>query len=233
MVGGPQAIMGMVERLEALPLEVSTDPETHSDSGRLGLQLGQLAVMARLAIRAGNRIQAGALGVLSEQAFRHNHRNQNQVGTGRAEVMVDLATEAIELADGLLADQDGGAEAEQLDLLAMAQAFLDKAEIALVAGEDGRAAHLAHMAEWWALKAVVLPGGITDEEAQLIFDLATSLLEDAGAALELIEPSDLQIALLARATKMLENGEANLENGTCRGLGALWQSAVISSYLIG
>ncbi len=95
-----------------------------------------------------------------------------------------------------------------------------------------RAAHLAHQAQWWALKAVVLPGGITDEEARSILGLATTLLDQAGTAVG-PDPTDLQTALLTKATRMLESGKANVGNGVCRGLGALWQSAVISSYLIG
>jgi hypothetical protein len=230
--GGSNAIVGMVERLEALPLAVTADPDVFSNSGKLGLQLGKLAVMARKAIRAGEQTRAGALGVLSEQAFRHNHRRQNLVGAGRPELAVAFGAEAAGLAKRILSEQDPAADTEQLDLLATAEEFQLQAERALETGEGVRAAHFAHMAQWWALKAVVLPGGITDEEARFILGVATTLLDQAGVAVGL-EPTDLQAALLAKATRMLEHGKANLENGECRGIGALWQSAVISSYLIG
>lgn len=231
MAGGTQAILGMVERLEALPLAVSGDPNAFTGSGKLGQQLGQLAVRAREAIRAGDRTRAGALGVLAEQAFRHNYRHQYGVETSRAEVAVALGAEAVELAGRVLSEQEGGAETEQSEFLATAEEFLAQAQAALEAGEEGRAAHLAHMAQWWSLKAVVIPGGITDEEARFVLGLATTLFEQAGAAVG-SEPTDLQAALLARAARMLEQGQANMENGSCRGLGALWQAAVISSYLV-
>ncbi len=232
MAGGAQAIVGMVERLESLPVAVAGDPNAFTNAGKLGQQLGQLAVQARKAIRAGNRTQAGALGVLAEQAFRHNHRHQYGVATARAELSVALGAEAVELAQRILNEQAGGADTEQLDLLATAEEFLAGARGALEAGEDGRAIHLAHLAEWWALKAVVLPGGITPEEARFMHDLAQTLLDQARTELG-SEPTDLQAALLAKAARMLQNGEANLGNGSCRGMGALWQSAVISSYLLG
>lgn len=232
MASGSNAIMGMVERLESLPVAVTSDPDAFLNSGKLGLQLGQLAVMAREAVRTGQRTRAGALGVLSEQAFRHNHRHQNQVGSARAEVYVELAGEAVHLAAELLGERDGGADTEQADLLALATEFLLQAQEALGAEADSQAFHLAHMAQWWALKAVVLPGGISDEDVELILSLATELLPDAEAAVAL-DPTDLKTALLTKATRMLENGNANVGNGVCRGIGAFWQSAVISSYLIG
>jgi len=231
--GGTPAIAGMVERMEALPLAITSDPDAFVTSGKLGLQIGMIAEQAREAMQSRNHTRAGALGVLSEQAFRHNHRHQNQVGVGeRAEVAVALAGEAVELATEILGEQDGGADTEQLDLLTTAEEFLAQAEAALEAGEKTRASHLAHMAQWWALKALILPGGITDEDARFILGLATGLLADAEAAVE-ADPTDLRTALLVKAARMLENGTANVGNGKCRGLGALWQSAVISSFLIG
>lgn len=229
--GGPTAVQGMIERLESLPLEVSADPDAFLNSQKLGLQLGQLATQARTAYRKGQSAEAGGLGVLAEQAFRHNRRHQNQVGAGRAEVMVALGGEAVELATELVGAQSA-TDTEQADLLETAKQFQASAEAALEAGEDRRAAHLAHLAQWWSLKAVVLPGGITDEEARAMLDLAETLLAEATTALG-PEPTELQAALLTRATRLLERGKEGAGNGTCRGLGALWQSAVISSYLLG
>ena len=230
MAGGSTAIAGMVERMEALPLAITSDPDAFATSGKLGLQIGMIAEKAREALRSGDQTRAGALGVLSEQAFRHHYRHQNQLGVGeRAEVAVALAEEAVNLATGILGQQEG----ESGELLATAGEFLTQAQAALDSpGEETRAAHLAHMAQWWALKALILPEGITDEEAGAILDLATTLLPDATLAVE-AEPTELRTALLVKATRMLGAGRANVGNGKCRGLGALWQSAVISSFLIG
>ena len=230
--GGSAAILGTVERLEALPLMVTADQESFTNSGKLGLQLGKLATMAREAIRAGDQTRAGALGVLAEQAFRHNHRWQHQVEASRAEIAVALGAEAVELAKRVLSEQGDVTDTEQGDLLATAEAFLVQAQRALEAGEEARAAHLAHQAQWWALKAVILPGGITDEDARSVLTLAERLLDGARSAVG-PEPTQLQAALLTKAARMLEHGKTNLSNGNCRGIGALWQSAVISSYLIG
>jgi hypothetical protein len=236
LAGGPLAIVGMVERLEALPAMISADPDAFTNSAKLGLQIGQLAERARQAHQAGDGTGAGALCVLGEQAFRHNHRHQYQhqqeLGITRAELAVSLGAEAIELAERILNDQ-AVADTESQEYLDTAEEFLAQARAALEAGEEARAAHLAHLAQWWALKAIVLPGGITDEEARFILDLAETLLTEAKDALSGVEPTELQAALLARAERLLERGKEKLGNGERRGLGALWQSAVISSFLIG
>ena len=76
--------------------------------------------------------------------------------------MVALGAEAVELATRLIGDP-GTADTEQVEFLRTAMEFQTGAEAALEAGEDRRAVHLAKLAQWWSLKAVVLPGGITDE----------------------------------------------------------------------
>jgi len=47
------------------------------------------------------------------------------------------------------------------------------------------------------------------------------------------EPTALQAALLQRARRLIEAGLAKLEEGQHRGVGALWRSAVICTWLIG
>jgi len=227
--GGPWAIQAQLERLESLPVMVAGDPEGYQDPQGFGLQLGELGQGARNAYRKGNRIQAGEMGVLGEQAVRRRQRDQDNALAAHPEVKVELGATAIELAQGILDEE--GADEEQLDLMAVAQEFQARANDLLEAGEVRWAAHFAHLAEWWALKAVVLPGGVTDAEAAFLLELAQTLYDEAVVAVG-DEPDELQAALLRRATHMLEAGEANLSNGTCRGLGALWQVAVISSYLI-
>ncbi len=229
-MGGPRAIEAMVERLEALPLAIGADPECYQDPQGLGQQMGQLAQGARNAFRKGKRIQAGGLGVLGEQAIRQRLQDGTHSLTGRPEIWVDLGAAAVDLATDLLAQ--GTPDQEQLDLLAAAQEYMAQSRAALEAGELGRAIHFAHQAQWWALKAVVLPGGITEEEAAAMLDLARSLLADAEAAVG-AEPTELETAFLAKAKGMLTAGEAQVSNGVHRGVGALWQVAVIATYLLG
>lgn len=228
--GGRWALEAQLERLESLPVMVAGDPESFQDPQGFGLQLGLLAGEARKAFRNGNRLQAAQMGVLGEQALRRRQRDQDYVLAGHPEVKVELGSEAIELATRILGE--AGADEEQGDLLAVAEELQARGDAALEAGELRWAVHYAHLAQWWALKAVVLPGGITEEEVAFVLELAQTLYGDAVVAAG-AEPDELQAALLQMAGRMLAAGEENLNNGTCRGLGALWQAAVISSYLIG
>ena len=227
--GGPRALQAQVERLESLPVTVAADPDGFQNPQGLALQLGLLAQNARNAHQQGNRIQAAQMGVLGEQAVRRHQRDQEGLLAGYPEVKVALGAEAIELATRILGDQ--GADDEQGDLLAVAEEFQAKAMEALEAGYLRRAVHYAHLAQWWALKAIVLPGGITDEEARYVLDLAQTLFDEAVLVVG-ADPDELQAELLRRASLMLEAGKGALTNGTCRGIGALWQTAVISSYLL-
>jgi len=226
--GGAMALQAQFERLEALQVMVQGDPESFEDPQGFALQLGKLAEGARYAYQNGNRIQACQMGVLAEQAVRTRQRDQANVLASHPELKVELGAAAIALAREIL-----GAEPDetQLDLLAVAEELQALAEAALQEGEIRWAVHYARIAEWWALKAVVLPEGITEEEAAFILDLAQTLYAEA---LDLVgtEPDEIQAALLEKAARMLTVGEENLANGTCRGLGALWQAAVISSYLL-
>jgi len=134
------------------------------------------------------------------------------------------------LAERILTEQ--GADEEQAAFLASAKEFQARAEAALAAGELREAAYLAGLAEWQALKALVLPGGITDEEIRAMLNLATEQYTAAVAAVG-ENPTELQARLLLRARHMLENGEEHVLAGNVRGIGALWRSAVISTWLIG
>jgi len=228
--GGLRAMQGQLERLESLPVMVQGDPDSFEDPQGFAWRLGELGTQARNAYRNGNRVQAGQLGVLAEQAVRTRQRDQASLLAGHPEVKVELGAVAIALADGILSEQ--GADEEQLFLLALAEEFQAMAVEAQDGGYLRIAVHFSHLAEWWALKAVVLPGGVTDDETAFILELAQTLYADALVAVG-EEPDELQAALLLKATRMLEAGESNVNSGTCCGLGALWQVAVISSYLTG
>ena len=116
--------------------------------------------------------------------------------------------------------------------LANAHEMLEKAEQALANGNFARAVHFAQHAQWSALKAVILPGGITQEELRTMLQLAEALLMDAEVALG-DEASGLELRLLNRAGSLIEIGIERLEAGHKRGVAALWRSAVISTWLIG
>jgi HEPN domain-containing protein len=227
--GGPRALGALVERLESLPVTVAADPDGFHDPQGFGVQMAGLAEGARNAYRKGNRIRAGEMGVLAEQAVRLRQRDQTHALAGNPELKVELGAQAVALAERILGEE--GTADERMDFLEVAKGFQSKAEESLLAGELRWAAHYAHLAQWWALKAVVLPDGVTEEEIEALQELAQTLFDDASAAVE-SDPTELKEALLQRAARLLEAGRSNQNNGTCRGLGALWQSAVISAYLV-
>jgi hypothetical protein len=93
----------------------------------------------------------------------------------------------------------------------------------------GRAIHLSNLAEWTALKAVVLPGGITDEEARAMRELAEAQYAAAAAG----ELTTEETLLQHRARVYIDNGAQALESGTPRGVAPLWRAAVICSWIVG
>jgi HEPN domain-containing protein len=110
--------------------------------------------------------------------------------------------------------------------------MLALAEEALASGRYARAVHFAHHAHWSALKAVILPGGITEDELRAMAELAHRLFEEAKVALG-DDPTELEERLLALAGRLIERGEQKLEEGHVRGVAPLWRGAVISRWLIG
>jgi hypothetical protein len=143
---------------------------------------------------------------------------------------VRLGASAIALATRIL--EETGATEEQLRFLNGAAEYQEEAVAALEAGNYRRAVHLARLAEWWALKAVVVPGGITDEELRYMVELADGLLTDARAAVG-ADPTAAKEALLKRAARQIETGTARIQSGNARGLAPLWLGSVICFFLLG
>jgi HEPN domain-containing protein len=148
----------------------------------------------------------------------------------RAELAIALALESIELADRML--EGTTPSEEQLRFLQHAQGLLRRAEHALEAGRPAAAVELAEAAQIAALKAVVLPRGISDEEARAIHDAAKDLLRQAHEAVG-GDATEIERHLLALADRLFQAGSDQLAKGTVRGVVALWKSAAISSFLIG
>jgi HEPN domain-containing protein len=149
---------------------------------------------------------------------------------GRVELAVALGGEAVEIAARLLEPR---ADEQQKRLLAEARELQRQAEAALKAGHEQRAMELAESASQTALKAVVLPGGITEQEARMIHDVAQDLLRRAKDAVA-ANPTDMKRHLLAVAEQLFRVGTEHLGGrGMERALATLWKSATISSWLIG
>ena len=230
-MGGPRAAWSQVERLEYLITSVSEDPTAYSDAATLLGELGAFANRARVQLQDGNGLGAGALGVLAQQRHQQKRREHDPAARrDRADLAVALAGTAVSLATRILDGQDP--DDEQLRYLEAAGEYLAEAKAALEAGNDRRAVYLAEHAHWASLKALVLPGGVTAEEARAMADLAEDLYR---VALEAVgdEPTELHSALLQRARRLIEAGLAKLEEGQHRGVGALWRAAVICTWLIG
>jgi len=232
--GGQGALTASVERMEHLEEAVRADMGAYHDAQGLLGELAMLRQVARRQMGKGNLLDAAATGVLAEQRHRFRYR-WNQMDdpdrTARAELSVELGETAVSLATRLL-DEAGGPDDEQAVFLAIAQEQMAQAQAALEAGDLWRALHLSHLAQWSALKAVVLPGGVTDEEARVLHELALTLQEEAVAAVG-EAPTDLQALLLTRVERLIEHGEARLADGETRGIAAFWQAAVICTWLLG
>jgi hypothetical protein len=106
------------------------------------------------------------------------------------------------------------------------------AEAAFLAGDLREARYLAGLAFWQAWKAVLLPGEATADQVQEIHELATSLYDQAQAAVD-ADPTELRLDLLARAAALIEKAESRLAESDHAGLGALWRASVICAWLIG
>lgn len=219
---------GVVERIDAMAGWVGENPGAYADPLGLQRELNDLADRARMRLHQNDSLGAGERGVLAEQRMRQRQRpGNNGIGAGGADVSVALGASAVALATRLLDEQ--GADEEQLTYLASAVEYQSSAEAALKAGDVGRAIHYANLAEWTSLKAVVLPGGVTDEEARAMLELAESLYVQAAAA----ELTEVQALLLARARTMIDHGAESLESGSTRGVVPLWRAAVICSWIGG
>ncbi len=229
---GRHMAAALVERIEDLQALVDDDPDGYDRAEGLASELRRLAESARGALDAGDRDRAGGLGVLAEQRHRDRVRRVTDVDTrlARARLAVALGGTAVGLASGILEDQ--GADEEQLRFLAAAREYLAGAERALAAGEPRRAVHLAELAQWSALKALVLPGGVTMEEARAVERLAVGLYERAVVVLG-DGATPLQAELLGRARRHIAHGQQLLEEGYVRGVAPLWRAAVLCTWLIG
>jgi hypothetical protein len=225
---GGRFAAGVVERIEAMAGWVAENPGAYHDAVGLQGELNGMAEHARLRLHQNDSLGAGERGVLAEQRMRQRQRpGNNGIGGGGAELSVALGATAVALATRLLDEQ--GADEEQLAYLATAAEYQRGAEAALASGDVGRAIHLSNLAEWSALKAVVLPGGVTDEEARAMLDLAGSLYAEAAAA----DLTAEEALLLQRARTFIDHGAAALASGTARGVVPLWRAAVICSWIAG
>lgn len=169
-------------------------------------------------------------GVERDRRRRHDRARHHRHDVDRVRLAVGLGSTAVGLAARILHDE--GADEAQLRLLESAARFQEQAEAALAEGHAARAVAMAGKACWTALKAVVLPGGITEEEARFVHELAEERLRGARAEVE-GGGSAVEVVLLRWAARFFEIGSAQLAEGDVHGLAALWKSAVVSSWILG
>lgn len=243
--GGVPAVEDLLERLEDVLLTI--DDEVVDDPDALRAELETIIAEAEALLEAGDSVGAAALGILGEQRLRlrrGRHLRDFRVSEERARLEVGLAASAVALAERLLAEDAVSDDDVLTDTdpatdvannrnrwLAHANRWLDRAETALSNGFYARAVHAAHHAQWSALKAVVLPGGITAAEVLALLELSEDLYAEADASLG-DDATELQLRVLARAGELLEIGKARLDAGRLRGIAALWRSAMMSHWLI-
>jgi HEPN domain-containing protein len=239
--GGPEAIDALIERIEDLSITSAEDEDVFDDPGAVADELGTLADQARDRLAAADSLGAGERALLGEQRarFRRGRRDhRGDVLPERARLSVALAQTAVSLAERLIAAGDvqvtdvaSDVSDRQNRWLAHAKHMLEHAETALANGHFARAVHFAQHARWSALKAVILPGGITNEEIRAMVDLADELYAQAEAVVGDDSP-ELKQLLLRRAARLIEIGKNRLEQGYTRGVAALWRASVICDWLV-
>ncbi len=244
--GGQRAVVAMVERLEAVASTIGEDVDSFVTPAEVAAELNVIALSARDALSRGDTARAGERAVFGGQRThdrrtdgrrgrdrgtdRTGNDRRSDVGPDRAELAIQLGVTAVALAERLL--ENDVLDDEQTRYLETAHELLEKARTAFAEGQFGRAVHFAEAASWSALKAVVLPGGITEEELREMVDLAKSLLEEARAAIG-DAPTEIEVSMFERAQRLIEFGENAINEGKQRGVGPVWRGAVISAWLIG
>ncbi len=240
--GGVPAVEDLIERLEDILLTM--DAEVFDDPDALRAALESIIAEAHALLAGGDSVGAAARAILGEQHVRLRRGRRDRRGDiapERARLEVALAGTAVALAERLVADHVVPTDVAESDVperqnrwLAHARKMLERAEQALSNGRFARAVHFAQHAQWSALKAVILPGGITEGELEAMVKLAQTLHEQATTVIdEEPEPSELRVRLLNRAGDLIEIGIRKLGNGHKRGVAPLWRAAVISRWLIG
>jgi HEPN domain-containing protein len=236
-MGGRDAVEALIERIEELGLTTGEDGDLFDDADAVGDEMGTLADQARDLLARGDSVGAAERALLGEQRARLRRRD---VGPDRARLAVALAETAVSLAERLIASQDVPTPVRdavtdvanvQNRWLMHAHRMLERAQQALANGRYARAVHFAQHAHWSALKAVILPGGVTEEELKAMVDLADNLYAEAEASLP-DEPTELQKLMFQRAGRLIELGKTKLEEGNKRGVAALWRASVICAWLI-
>ena len=235
--GGLPAVEDLIERLEDYLLTI--DAELVDDPTALTAELEKIIAEAAALLESGDSVEAAARAILGEQRLRHRRGHRDRpfhIGEDRARLEVAFAGSSVALARRLIESDAAASDVEAHDhqnrWLAHAEHMLALAERALDNGSFSRAAHFAWHAQWSALKAVILPGGITEEELRMMVDVAETLLGETEAALG-DDPTELQVRLFNRAGDLFEIGVRRLEAGHKRGVAALWRSSTLSAWLIG
>ena len=233
--GGVDAVVALVERLEELALEAAEDGEDFEGAAALAEKLGALAVEARAFLDAGEYVRAAERALLGEQMARFWRRHHPD----RARLAVALANTAVNLAERLVTTDSlpvltlgtTDVSLQENRWLWHAKRMLAHAQTALTNGNWARAVHFAEHAHWSALKAVILPGGVTDEELTAMVELAHDLYAEAEIAIG-DTPTELEARLFARAGRLIAAGEAMVAEGKKRGIALVWRGAVISRWLM-
>jgi HEPN domain-containing protein len=241
--GGAEAVEALIERIEDLAAQIDDeDDDVFDDPAAVRARIEALAAEARAFLDSGDLLRAAERALLAEQIVRNNRGRRQfrgDVSPERAELAVSLAATAVQLAERLLNDEATPVRSlattdvrdHQNRWFVYAQAMLARARFALENGHYARAVHFAWHAQWAALKAVILPGGVTDEEIRAMVELAHHLYGEAEIAIG-DEPTELEARLIARAGRLIELGEQMLEDGFKRGVAPIWRAAVISRWLM-
>lgn len=218
--GAALLVAGFATACQDSPTAIGNEQETDEivlDEGALAMASYEADELAAIMIE------------VEAEANRTRPERDRRPDIDRVGIVVELSGTAVGLARRILEEQ--GADDEQKRFLKAAELLQRKATSALAQGDPNRAVAYAIDACWTSLKAIVLPGGVTEEEVRFIHDLAHDLLEEAILAVG--DTRSINQTLLDWAVQFYVVGAQQLENGDVRGVASLWKAAIISAHILG
>ncbi|MFQ5888764.1 MAG: hypothetical protein ACE5JR_01790 [Gemmatimonadota bacterium] len=228
---GEEVVDELFARVETIRDRLAEASAEFDRIDQLEQVLTELLEQARAFEAEGQPVHAVERLILALQVtdhFRLRHDTLRHITLAYARLQIARGIRAVELSARLIGDDPTPVQeriqAHAVELVRRAQAVLEF-------GALRRAALLSWRGQEYALIAVLGAERPTQEDARLLLEVATRLIEEARAAIG-EDPTPAQEAILALAIRLREAGIAKLESGQWRGVGLLWQSAVTAAVLV-
>ncbi|MEE9207151.1 MAG: hypothetical protein V3U67_02065 [Gemmatimonadota bacterium] len=227
---GEEGLEALFARVEHLIDRIQEADDEFEQLDRLEDKLEELVEEARVLQTGGDLVGAAErllLGLQITDVVRHRHRDFRLDPVTVVRLSIARAMEALELAEGLIGDDP---TFKQQRVLFHVGELIRRAVFAADHEAYRRAVVLARRAESRALLAVLECERPSEEDVQILLELAESQIAEAEAAIG-DDPTPAQQAILTRAKRLKAVGEELIANGVWRGVALFWRSAVIAGVL--